>query len=86
MLRVRLLKEPGYRYFSLNVYGGDIFHAENICVDDTIEKGLNLSIEALNFFGAEEKIRTSTDLHPHGPEPCVSTNSTTSARSGRDCL
>ncbi len=46
---------------------------------------------------ADERTRTSTDLHPHGPEPCASTNSATSAsgsgpnishaapRSGRLC-
>ena len=28
---------------------------------------------------ADERTRTSTDLHPHGPEPCASTNSATSA-------
>src|ERR1700751_662098 len=32
---------------------------------------------------ADERTRTSTDLHPHGPEPCASTNSATSA-SGRE--
>ena len=29
---------------------------------------------------ADERTRTSTELPPHGPEPCASTNSATSAR------
>jgi hypothetical protein len=28
---------------------------------------------------ADERTRTSTELPPHGPEPCASTNSATSA-------
>jgi hypothetical protein len=31
---------------------------------------------------ADERTRTSTESPPHGPEPCASTNSATSARAG----
>src|ERR671933_119559 len=31
---------------------------------------------------ADERTRTSTGSPPHGPEPCASTNSATSARTG----
>ena len=31
------------------------------------------------FLDADERTRTSTELPPHGPEPCASTNSATSA-------
>lgn len=31
------------------------------------------------LYGAEGETRTPTALRPHGPEPCVSTNFTTSA-------
>ena len=37
----------------------------------------------ISVFGAEERTRTSTELPPHGPEPCASTNSATSALSER---
>src|SRR5206468_347495 len=35
------------------------------------------------FQDADERTRTSTKLPPHGPEPCASTNSATSADSSR---
>ena len=31
------------------------------------------------FDGAREKIRTSTEVNPHGPEPCASASSATRA-------
>ena len=37
----------------------------------------------LRSVDADERTRTSTDLRPHGPEPCASTNSATSARQRR---
>lgn len=37
------------------------------------------SLRDPEYFGAEGGTRTRTGLLPHGPEPCASTNSTTSA-------
>ena len=39
-----------------------------------------LQVFDFNRFGAEEGTRTPTPLRVHGPEPCASANSATSAR------
>ncbi len=43
-----------------------------------------IELQPLFHSGAEERTRTSTEKPPLDPEPSVSTNSTTSARSGEE--